>query len=128
MKDEGEIGTFEKSEKQLQVFLREVRELSNKHPNESLNKFKVELINMVLKTCNDILGPDKPFPTFELFDIDKIPSNSDARLILAHYASSMHAFRCKNTGRDQNFKWRWILKGKLSPVEASDPDHFCPPL
>ena len=123
-----QIQQFEKSEKQLHVFLKEMGELSKKSPNGPVNKFKLDFINKVLVALNEILGQDKPFAEFVTFDSDQLPSNSDVRFILAQYASSVYSFRLKETGTDDNFHFCWIVGGKLSKFNAGNPESFRYPL
>lgn len=122
LKNEQEIAIFEKAEKQLHVFLHEVGELSKKRPNDPLNTFKLELVNGTLKTLNELLGTEKPFPGFELFDLDKLPSTSDVRFILAQYTASAYRYRVKNTKEGADYRWHWVLAGKLSKSTTEDPN------
>lgn len=126
MQNETEIQTFERLERQLHVFLREIGELSKKKPNEAVNKFKLKYINAVLADLNKLLGPGKPFPDFDVFDLDTLPSNSDVRLFLAQYVASALSHRESNTTQDSNYKWYWIIKGKISKVQTEAPSHFRP--
>jgi len=119
VKNEQKIPIFEKAEKQLKVFLDEVGELSRKRPNEAVNTFKLEFINVTLKTLNEFLGTDRPFPGFDCFDPDKLPSNSDVRFILAQYAASVLRYRTENTMQGDDFKWHWIVGKKLSRFKTT---------
>ena len=124
MENEAEIHTFERCESQLHVFLRELGELSKKKPNDAVNKFKLKYINQSLADLNKLLGPSKPFPDFDQFDPDNLPSNSDVRLLLAQYAASALTLRKRNTEQDLSYKWFWTIKGKLSKVPTEAPSHF----
>ena len=122
MKNEEEIAIFEKAEKQLSVFLHEVGELSRKRPNDPVNIFKLEFINVTLKTLNEFLGSDKPFAGFDCFDSDKLPSNSDVRFILAQYRESVLRYRTENTTKGRDYKWHWNIGKKFSKFETKAPD------
>jgi hypothetical protein len=118
-----DVQEFEKLEQQLHSFLTEISELSKKKPNDPLNKFKLKFINGALDRLNKLLGNDRPFSEFDLFDVDALPTNSDVVVILAQYAGAVLRFRNENTRYD-NGAWRWILKGKISDVKTDRPPDF----
>lgn len=129
MKDEKQVEIFEKSEQKLHVFLREVGELSKKKPNDPLNKFKLQYVNATLETLNELLGTGKPFPDFEIFDPDQLPSNSDVRFLLAQYAASVFRFREEHSAKDSGgIHWYWKIGNKLSRFETDEPFKFRPPV
>jgi hypothetical protein len=70
-----DVQEFEKLEQQLHSFLTEISELSKKKPSDPLNKFKLKFINGALDRLNKLLGNDRPFPDFELFDVRVGDSN-----------------------------------------------------
>lgn len=127
MQNEAEVQTFERCERQLHVFVRELGELSKKKPNDAVNKFKLKYINQVLGDLNGLLGPSKPFPDFDQFDPDSLPTNSDVRLFLAQYAASAFTYREDNTAKDPMHNWYWMIKGKLSKLPTEAPSQFRPP-
>src|SRR5271156_2057680 len=103
--------------------LTEVSELSNKKPNDGLNKFKLKLVNVLLERMNKVLGSQKPFTDFETFDEDDLPTNSDVVVMLSQYAAAIFQFRLENTVY-QDYKWWWPLPGKKGEIETEDPDEF----
>jgi hypothetical protein len=117
-----DVQEFEKLEQQLHSFLTEISELSKKKPNDPLNKFKLKFINGALDRLNKLLGNDRPFPDFDLFDVDALPTNSDVVVILAQYAAAAYRFRTANTDSERGYSW--ILKGKTSDLYAGRPDNF----
>lgn len=42
--------------------------LSKKSPNDSVNDFKIGLVNKLLTDVNRLIGNYKPFPEFEQFE------------------------------------------------------------
>src|SRR6266576_3931828 len=72
-----EVWEFEKLEQQLHSFLDEMSALSSKKPDGPVNKFKLNFLNATLKSINKIIDDYRPFPDFEQFDVDSLPSNSD---------------------------------------------------
>jgi hypothetical protein len=122
MKNETEIESFEKHERQLHVYFREISILSKKHPNDALNKFKLALINNTIRVLNSIVG--NPLDGFELFDEDLLPSNSDVALILAQYVTAIYEYRAHNTEQDSFSRdYHWMVRGKKS-TQTSAPVSF----
>src|SRR6266496_549853 len=87
-----------------------------------VNKFKLKFLNATLKSINKIVGDYRPFPDFEQFDVDSLPSNSDVVVIVSQYAGAVLRFRAENT--DYEHGQSWILKGKTSNLHAGNPSNF----
>lgn len=121
MKSAKEVELFEKDERQLHVFYKEVSALSKKNANDGVNKFKLTLINSCLKELNTIMG--LPLDGFESFDEALIPSNSDVALVLGQYVAAVYAFRVSNTKILPNREWVWILD-KNRTVKTAGPYRF----
>ena len=124
MQRKEDIPEFEKLEQQLHSFLQEISALSAKKPNDPLNKFKLKFINSTLDALNRLLTTDRPFPDFDHFNPDDLPSNSDVVVILSQYAAATHRFRVDNTGKNASHKWCWIVRDRVSAIPAGDPDDF----
>jgi len=118
-----DVQEFEKLEQQLHSFLTEISELSKKKPNDPLNKFKLKFINGALDRLNKLLGNARPFPNFDLFDVDTLPTNSDVVVILAQYAAAAYRFRANHTEK-RDYSWWWIINGKASDLKTEDPEDF----
>ncbi len=123
MKSEEEVQDFERLEQQLHSMLAEMSELSKKRPNDGLNKFKLNLVNVLLGRMNEIVAAQKPFQDFETFDEDDLPTNSDVVVMLSQYASALYQFRQKNT-EYVDHKWWWTLPGKQGRVQTGSPEEF----
>ena len=78
-----DVWEFEKLEQQLHSFLDEMSALSSKKPDGPVNKFKLKFLNATLGSINKIIADYRPFPDFEQFDVDSLPSNSDVVVILS---------------------------------------------
>ncbi|WP_319778075.1 hypothetical protein [Maridesulfovibrio sp.] len=88
----------------------EIHVLTKKKPNDSLNKFKINLINSVIIKCNDLIGEKyKPFEGFTVFESDDLPSNSDVTMVLGQYQEALEMFRIDNLKRD-SYNWVYDLK------------------
>ncbi len=119
------IRDFEQLRIQLKTFYDELSILSKKAPDGKLNKFKLKFLNDTLKKINAILGAThRPFPDFEVFVDDELPSNSDAVLILSHYLKSFGQFfadHSEKVGGDTV----WCVKGAVAAdAEEEDEDDF----
>ncbi len=95
----------------LKSILDEVKELSKKKQDESLNKLKVGMINKVLSQIKDLLKEDPTCQFLDLLDDATLPTNSDAVLIIAQYKGAMEQFKEKYYGWDGNDN-RWFTKEK----------------
>jgi len=105
------IPLFEKTEEQIESFSEEIGNLSKKKPDGPLNKFKVGLLNYTLINANSFLQAEyRPFPSFEQFDDDELPTASDVVTILAQYIRSMNLFRMDHSYYKDYGRW-WRTAG-----------------
>lgn len=123
MKSAEEVQEFERLEQQLHAMLTEMSELSKKRPNDGLNKFKLNLVNVLLESLNEFLAAQRPFQDFETFDENDLPTNSDVVVMLSQYAAAVFQFRLENT-EERGIKWYWPLPGKQGAVPTMRPDEF----
>ena len=124
-----DINNFEKTQSQLEGLLVEVTNLVKKSPNDGVNKFKLKFINEIILNSNVILGKAyKPLASFEKFDEDDLPSNSDVTFILSQYLSCFEKLRSDNIYRVQEYdgnkyfyEWFWIVDKSKSTIKTSPP-------
>jgi len=84
---------FDTVEEQIRSLYDEIGKLSQKKPNEPLNKFKLKFINELLTKINSLLGKRYlPFSEFTVFSDDELPSNSDVVFILSQYLQKIEIF------------------------------------
>ena len=115
-----DVDRFEKVTAQVQGIHDEVGTMVKKSPNDAVNKFKLALINKVLASANAVLGKEyRPFDSFELFDEDELPSNSDVTFILAQYLNCLEKLRADNISRNSIGRWEWNVAGDSSIYTAS---------
>ncbi len=104
-----DVDTFEKLKGQLDGLYQEMSVLSKKSPNDAVNKFKIQLINLTLADCNRLLGKTYlPFPSFTEFSSDDLPSNSDVSFILAQYLECAEKFRADHIVNVRYHEWFWL--------------------
>lgn len=121
IENRNDINKFEKLEAQLKGLHEEIELLSKKKPDAGINVFKLKLVNGILEKANELLGAEyKPFPDFEAFDLESIPTNSDVVMILAQYLNCMEKLRSDNIeiGHGQ---WKWFIKGEVTDIRTAPP-------
>ncbi|HEX6804153.1 MAG TPA: hypothetical protein VF133_10785 [Terriglobales bacterium] len=103
MNTKEDVWEFEKLEQQLHSFLDEMSALSSKKPDGPVNKFKLNFINATLASINKLIADYRPFPDFDQFDVDTLPTNSDVVVILSQYAGAVLRFRTDHTDPNGNY-------------------------
>lgn len=118
-----QINDFEKVHIQLESLHTEVSALSKKSQNDALNKFKLKFVNQAISASNKILSDKyRPFPDFEQFNEDEIPSNSDATMMLGQYLNCMEKLRADNIKYGGNGRWHWVQdNGKETEIRTAPP-------
>jgi hypothetical protein len=101
---------------QLATFHSDFDVLSKKHPDGAVGQFKLGILNEKLRKATAILGEEyRPFPEFEEFKAEDIPTSSDVVMVLSQYLTSMALFTGHNTysKRDLDYQTRtyWHAKG-----------------
>ena len=71
-------------DKILSTLYYEFLRLSEKKPNDTVNEFKLKIVNNILAKANKKLG-NAPIKGFSLFDSESLPTNSDIPFVLALY-------------------------------------------
>ena len=72
----------------LNTLAYEFRKLSDKRPNDTVNEFKLDIVNKLLAEANnelESLVAQLPISDFTQFDGAVLPSNSDVLLVLTLY-------------------------------------------
>lgn len=111
-----EVERFEELLSKLVSIKDDIARLSSKKPSEQLNKFKIKYINDVLAKVNDIIGSDKPYDDFEVFDEVALPTNSDALMIINLYINGMNRFK-KHNSTDKSVDIDWSHKERVWNIE-----------
>lgn len=116
-----QIDKFEELQAKMRSLYEEMQTLTKKSPNDSVNSFKLRLINSVLATANSFLGSQhRPYPDFEQFVDDELPSNSDVLLMLSQYISCLEKLRADNV-RSKYKAWYWVIDGEMSEIQTGPP-------
>lgn len=121
MNNENDVEKLEKVIGQLKGAHSEISILAKKSPADSLNAFKLTLINNVIKTSNEVLGEKyKPFEHFNQFEADDLPSNSDVTMILAQYMEEAERYRSDNVIY-YDFNWWYRVNDEASEIQSGPP-------
>lgn len=122
------VRLFEKTEAQLEGFFEEIGNISKKKPDDAINKFKLGFVNQMLETANTLLGDEyRPFPDFDKFDVDTLPTSSDVVTMLSQYLRSMDTFRKDYTNMNGGwYYWNLPAEGEDEPesIRAKRPKNF----
>lgn len=117
-----EVDVFEKVVGQLDGLHNEISIMAKKSSNDAVNPFKMKFINAVLAQCNQILGNKYvPFPDFQQFNSDELPSNSDITFMLAQYLKAAEKFRADNIYEGDFGKWYWRASEKGVAIQTQPP-------
>lgn len=82
----------------LDALYGEIKELSKKKQDGSLNLLKVKKINQILGKCKEVLADEPDAEFLDILDEDTLPTNSDAVLILSQFTASMDRFKSSHHG------------------------------
>ena len=117
-----EVELFIKVQVQMEEMYKEISLLSKKSQNDALNEFKLQFVNKLLEECNTLLGKKyKPFADFNIFSMDKIPTNSDVVMVLSQYLASLENMRSDNIQYDMIKGWRWLINDNMSDIKTNGP-------
>ncbi len=115
------VEKFEKVYIQILKMHDELSILSKKSPDGLMNKFKLKLINQLIKESNDLLEERyKPFENFIIFDEDELPTNSDVVLILAQYIECLAKYKSDNVTGSYS-TWYWKLSDSKEQIKTGQP-------
>jgi hypothetical protein len=115
---------LEKLVGQLQGIHSEVSALAKKSSSDAVNDFKLKIANAVLRQCNEILGEEyRPIGSFDQFDADLVPSNSDVTFVASMYLQALEKLRSDNIKQEfGTANWTYDLpKGSGKSMLAAPP-------
>ena len=116
-----QIEEFRKMRAQLDGLHQEFSASTKKDPDKPVTVFKIRFVNRILALASHVLGDDTPFPDFEGFDEDDIPTSSDVSLILTQYIEVSEKVRCENITRSHNGVWYWTANSSMTGISTSTP-------
>ena len=113
------VEVYEASTPIFKGLLKEIRELSRKKPDATMNAGKVKIVNRVL---DDLLGILKVEPTgkyLELLSDESLPQVSDAVLTMVQFESALEAFESKYR-KYIDHEQHWITQETLDAWNAEE--------
>ena len=116
-----DVEIFIKIQSQMEEMYNEISILSKKSKDDALSEFKLSFVNNLLEEANGILNEKyKPFKDFQLFNKDKIPTNSDVVMVLSQYLACLENLRFDNIF-DELGDWYWRIDEKKLTIKTSRP-------
>lgn len=96
---------------QIKSIFLEMKDLSTKKPEITVNKFKMTIINSLISAVREILKTEEEFKYLNNFSDDDLPQNSDVVLLLAQYMSALNQFESTYFFSDSNsrFDMTWHM-------------------
>ena len=111
-----EVEKFIKIQSQMEEMHNEISILSKKSKDDALSEFKLSFVNNLLDEANGILNEKyKPFKEFELFNKDKMPTNSDVVMVLSQYLACLENLRFDNIFYIYS-DWHWRIVDEKKPT------------
>lgn len=84
----------------------EIKELSKKKQDGALNEIKVKMTNRILSKVKLILKDDPTVEFLDLLDEEKLPTNSDAVLIISQFKAAIQQYKDKHFGwNGSDYAW-----------------------
>lgn len=110
----GDIDRFDKLKTQIAQLLKDISELSKKHPDGPISKFKLKFVNEKIINANYFLqGIFLPIEDFVAFDDSTLPTNSDVVMVLSQYLECLEFWRSANVRHRKNeygsYYWEWAV-------------------
>ena len=96
---EAVVAEYQASSEIFSGVLSEMRELSKKEPDATLNRRKVVIVNRVLSDLQKFLQEEPEGKYLDSLDDEDLPQNSDAVLVMVQYEKALVAFRRRYHGR-----------------------------
>ena len=116
-----DVNTFERLAGSLAGMYSETQALAKKKANETLNAFKIGIINNVIQRINEFLGDGNlPIEGFVAFDTETLPSASDVLFVLSQYGEALEHLRAQHI-KLQFGAWYWVIDGDLSEIRTAPP-------
>ena len=85
----------------------ELKDFSKKNQNDPINLTKVKMINRLLVDAQIILKDEPSIDYLDLLEEEKLPSISDAVLIVSQYVSALKTFHCEHLGYSWDNPGHW---------------------
>ena len=106
--------TFDSCSGVFDGLMTEMRELSKKKPDATLNENKVRILNRVLTDVKQLLQDEPEAKYLESLDDDVLPQNSDAVLVMVQHEGALAAFRKRYWVRfPDSLEYHWATENAV---------------
>lgn len=112
------VTEYEASHDIFGSLLDEVKELSKKKPDATMNAGKVKIVNRVLQNLLMVLEGQPDAKYLEALDDDDLPQVSDAVLVMVQFKSALESFKKKHFMHIGGYGHRWITPDLIAHIKA----------
>ncbi len=114
----GRVAEYEASHDVFSALLNEVKELSKKKPEATMNAGKVKIVNRVLRNLLTVLDGEPDAKYLDVLDDDDLPQVSDAVLVMVQFKSSLGSFRNRHYKNVSGYGHHWITPDLISHLKT----------
>lgn len=97
--------------------LNEVKELSKKKPDATMNTGKVKIVNRVLENLLMVLEGQPDAKYLEALDDDDLPQVSDAVLVMVQFKSALDSFKGRHYKNIPRYGYHWITEELIAQLK-----------
>lgn len=112
------VAEYEASHDVFGSLLDEVKELSKKKPDATMNAGKVKIVNRVLQNLLMVLEGQPDAKYLEALDDDDLPQVSDAVLVMVQFKSALDSFKNKHYKHVSGYGHQWITAELIGYLKA----------
>jgi hypothetical protein len=114
------VKAYEASNAIFHGLLKEVRELSKKKPEATMNAGKVKIINRVLSDLVVFLKDEPEGKYLDKLDDESLPQVSDAVLIMVQFETALENFQSRYWRSTSYNNGYWITEGRVAELEQEE--------
>lgn len=114
------VAEYEASYEVFRSLLLEMKELSKKKPDATMNASKVKIVNRVLQNLLMVLEGQPDAKYLEILDGEDLPQVSDAVLVMVQFKSALTSFKERHYTRASHYGHQWITEEFIEEMRAYD--------
>lgn len=115
---DSKVAEYEASHAVFASLLYEVKELSKKKPDATMNAGKVKIVNRVLQNLLMILEGQPDSKYLEALSDDDLPQVSDAVLVMVQFKSALDSFKSRHYKSVRGYGVHWITEELMAHLKA----------
>lgn len=113
-----QVAEYEASHDVFKSLLDEVKELSKKKPDATMNAGKVKIVNRVLQNLLMVLEGQPDAKYLEVLDDDDLPQFSDAVLVMVQFKSALESFKQRHFKHISGYGYHWITPDLIADIKS----------